>query len=135
DLDGRYSIAVPEGSTLVFSFIGFERQSIEVSGRSVIDVTLNEDISSLDEVVVIGYGTQERKDISTAISSVSSEELKDRPASNFAQSIQGKMAGVRITNNNTAPGGGSNIVIRGVSSINASNSPLIVIDGFPIKDG
>jgi TonB-linked SusC/RagA family outer membrane protein len=135
DIDGRYSIVVPEGGSLVFSFIGFERELVEVGGRSVINVTLNEDMASLDEVVVIGYGTQERRDISTSIASVSSEDLKDRPATNFAQSIQGKMAGVRITNNNTAPGGGSNIVIRGVSSINASNSPLIVIDGFPIKDG
>jgi len=135
DLDGRYSMVVPEGAILVYSFIGFERQTVSIGGRSVIDITLMEDISSLDEVVVIGYGTQERRDISTSISSVSSEDLKDRPASNFTQSIQGKMAGVRISNNNTAPGGGSNIVIRGVSSINASNSPLIVIDGFPIKDG
>lgn len=135
DLDGRYSLSVPEGSTLVFSFIGFTRQNVVVGGRSIIDITLEEELSSLDEVVVIGYGTQERRDISTAISSVSSEDLKDRPNSNFAQSIQGKMAGVRVSNNNTAPGGGSNIVIRGVSSINASNSPLIVIDGFPIKDG
>lgn len=135
DIDGKYTITVPEGGSLVFSFIGFERQVIEVGSRSVIDVTLQEDTASLDEVVVIGYGTQERRDISTSIASVSSEDLKDRPSTNFAQSIQGKMAGVRITNNNTAPGGGSNIVIRGVSSINASNSPLIVIDGFPIKDG
>src|SRR5690606_1466575 len=135
DLDGRYTINAPDGGVLVFSFIGFERQAIEVGGKSIINVTLNEDTASLDEVVVIGYGTQERRDISTSIASVSSEDLKDRPSTNFAQSIQGKMAGVRITNNNTAPGGGSNIVIRGVSSINASNSPLIVIDGFPIKDG
>ncbi|MEX2594228.1 MAG: SusC/RagA family TonB-linked outer membrane protein, partial [Anditalea sp.] len=135
DLDGNYSITVPEGSSLVFSFIGFERQTVVVGNKSTIDVTLNEELASLDEIVVIGYGSQERKDISTAISSVSSEDLKDRANSNFAQSIQGKMAGVRVTNNNTAPGGGSNIVIRGVSSINASNSPLIVIDGFPIKEG
>lgn len=135
DLDGRYTISAPEGATLVFSFIGFERQAVPIGGKSLINITLNEDISSLDEVVVIGYGTQERRDISTSISSVSSEDLKDRPSTNFAQSIQGKMAGVRISNNNTAPGGGSNIVIRGVSSINASNSPLIVIDGFPMKDG
>ncbi|HLT05906.1 MAG TPA: TonB-dependent receptor [Cyclobacteriaceae bacterium] len=135
DLDGRYTINAPDGGVLVFSFIGFERQAIEVGGKSIINVTLNEDTASLDEVVVIGYGTQERRDISTSIASVSSEDLKDRPSTNFAQSIQGKMAGVRIANNNTAPGGGSNIVIRGVSSINASNSPLIVIDGFPIKDG
>lgn len=135
DIDGSYSMTVPENATLVFSFIGFEKQSVAIGGRSILNVTLNENVSALEEVVVIGYGTQERKDISTAISSASAEDLKDRPSSNFAQSLQGKMAGVRISNNNSAPGGGSNIVIRGVSSINASNSPLIVIDGFPIKDG
>ena len=135
DLDGFYTITVPEGSSLVFSFIGFEKQTIVVGNQSNINITLNEELAGLDEVVVIGYGTQERRDISSAISSVSSDDLKDRPNANFAQSIQGRMAGVRVSNNNTAPGGGSNIVIRGVSSINASNSPLIVIDGFPIKDG
>lgn len=135
DIDGSYSMSVPENATLVFSFIGFEKQSIAVGSRTILNVTLKENISALEEVVVIGYGTQERKDISTAISSASAEDLKDRPSSNFVQSLQGKMPGVRISNNNSAPGGGSNIVIRGVSSINASNSPLIVIDGFPIKDG
>lgn len=135
DIDGSYSMSVPENATLVFSFIGFEKQTISIGSRAILNVTLKENISALEEVVVIGYGTQERKDISTAISSASAEDLKDRPSSNFAQSLQGKMPGVRISNNNSAPGGGSNIVIRGVSSINASNSPLIVIDGFPIKDG
>ncbi|MDO6436172.1 TonB-dependent receptor [Cyclobacterium sp. 1_MG-2023] len=135
DIDGSYSMSVPENATLVFSFIGFEKQTIAIGSRTILNVTLKENISALEEVVVIGYGTQERKDISTAISSASAEDLKDRPSSNFVQSLQGKMPGVRISNNNSAPGGGSNIVIRGVSSINASNSPLIVIDGFPIKDG
>lgn len=135
DVGGRYSLSVGSGTSLVFSFIGFERQTIAVNGRGVIDVTLKEEVTALDEVVVIGYGTQERKDISTAITSASAQDLKDRPATNFAQSLQGKLSGVRITNTNAAPGGGSNIVIRGVSSINASNSPLIVIDGFPLKDG
>lgn len=135
DVGGKYSISVPEGSSLVFSFIGFERQTVAVNGQSVINITLNEELMALDEVVVIGYGTQERKDISTAITSASAEDLQDRPSANFAQSLQGKLAGVRISNNNAAPGGGSNIVIRGVSSINADNSPLIVIDGFPLKDG
>ena len=86
--------------------------------------------SGIEEVVAIGYGAQKKRDISTSISSVSSEDLKDRPNSNFAQAISGKMAGVRISNTNAAPGGGTNIVIRGVSSIYASSSPLVVIDGF-----
>lgn len=136
DVEGNYGINIPnEDDVLVFSSIGYGTQEIAVNGRTTLNVTLEEDVQSLEEVVVIGYGKQERRDVSTAISSVSSKDIKDMPVSNFSQAIAGKMAGVRIANNNSAPGGGANITIRGVSSINASNSPLIVIDGFPIKAG
>ncbi|MEQ9439220.1 MAG: TonB-dependent receptor [Cyclobacteriaceae bacterium] len=135
-VDGSYNISVAnEDAILVFSSIGYLTLEEAVNGRSAMNVTLEEDVQSLDEVVVIGYGKQERRDVSTAIASATAEDLKDMPVSDFSQAIAGKMAGVRISNNNSAPGGGSNIVIRGVSSINASNSPLIVIDGFPIKPG
>ncbi len=136
DIDGNYSITgISSGTVLQFSFVGMKTKEISVGGQSTINVTLEESTIGIEEVVAVGYGVQKKRDISTAISSVSSEELKDKPVSNFAQAISGKMAGVRISNTNAAPGGGSNIVIRGVSSINASNSPLIVIDGFPMKDG
>ena len=136
DLDGNYSMTgVSNGNVLLFSFVGMNTKEVTVGNQSVINVTLEESTIGIEEVVAIGYGAQKKRDISTSISSVSSDDLKDKPNSNFAQAISGKMAGVRISNTNAAPGGGSNIVIRGVSSINASNSPLVVIDGFPMKDG
>ena len=126
---------LPKGSTLVFSFIGMQLQEIEVGNKNVINVTLIEESIGLDEVIVIGYGTQKKRDVSTSISSVSAENLKDKPVASFTQAIQGQMAGIRIMNSNNAPGGGTNIIIRGLTSFNASNNPLIVIDGFPLKDG
>ncbi len=136
DLDGNYSMTgVSNGNVLLFSFVGMNTKEVTIGNQSVINVTLEESTIGIEEVVAIGYGAQKKRDISTSISSVSSDDLKDKPNSNFAQAISGKMAGVRISNTNAAPGGGSNIVIRGVSSINASNSPLVVIDGFPMKDG
>jgi len=136
DNNGNFTLSnVPENSTLQFSFVGMKSQEVVVGSKTTINVSLADETIGIDEVVAIGYGAQKKRDISTAISSVSAEDLKDQPVSNFAQAITGKMAGVRISNTNAAPGGGSNIVIRGVSSINASNSPLVVIDGFPMKDG
>ncbi|NEW83969.1 MAG: TonB-dependent receptor [Mariniphaga sp.] len=136
DTYGVYNLSnIPENATLQFSFVGMKMQEIAVGGKTTINVTLDDETIGIEEVVAVGYGVQKKRDISTAISSVSAESLKDQPVSNFAQAITGKMAGVRISNSNAAPGGGTNIVIRGVSSINASNSPLIVIDGFPMKDG
>lgn len=136
DQDGNYTITgITNGTVLQFSFVGMNTKDVPVGNQSVINVILEENTIGIEEVVAIGYGAQKKRDISTAISSVSSDDLKDKPVSNFAQAISGKMAGVRISNTNAAPGGGTNIVIRGVSSINASNSPLVVIDGFPMKDG
>ena len=136
DADGKYTLNdLPKGSTLIFSFVGMQTQEIEVGDKILINVILLEENIGLDEVVVIGYGTQKKRDISTSISSVSTQNLKDKPVASFSQAISGQMAGVRILNNNNAPGGGTNIIIRGVTSINASNNPLIVIDGFPLKDG
>ncbi|MBV5311941.1 MAG: TonB-dependent receptor [Prolixibacteraceae bacterium] len=136
DQDGNYSITdVTNSTVLQFSFVGMNTKDVAVGNQSIVNITLEENTIGIEEVVAIGYGAQKKRDISTAISSVSSDDLKDKPVSNFAQAISGKMAGVRISNTNAAPGGGTNIVIRGVSSINASNSPLVVIDGFPMKDG
>jgi TonB-dependent starch-binding outer membrane protein SusC len=136
DVRGNFTLNnVPNGSVLVFSFIGMQSQEIAVGNKTMINVTLLEESVGLDEVIVIGYGTQKKRDVSTAISSVTMENLKDKPVATFTQAMSGQMAGVRILNSNNAPGGGTNIRIRGVSSINASNDPLIVIDGFPLKDG
>jgi TonB-dependent SusC/RagA subfamily outer membrane receptor len=136
DLSGKYTIEIPQGAkSLTFSFIGMKSQEIIIGASTQINVTLVESAVGLEEVVVIGYGTMKKRDVSTAIFSVSSDNLKDKPVSNFAQAITGNMAGVRITTTNAAPGGGSQISIRGIGSINAATSPLFVIDGFPLKDG
>ncbi len=136
DASGKYVLNnVPADATLVFSFVGMTSQEIILGGRTQVEVVLQEEAVGLEEVIVIGYGIQKKRDVSTSISSVSSKDLKDKPVSSFTQAISGQMAGVRILNSNNAPGGGSNIVIRGMTSINASNDPLIVIDGFPLKDG
>lgn len=132
DLDGNYTLSVPEGSTLVFSFIGFVTQSIAVGDRSVIDVTLIEDMASLDEVVVVGYGTQIQREVTGSVATLEAKQLEDQPVGQFAQKIQGRIAGVQINQASGTPGSGMAIRIRGAASINAGNSPLYVVDGFPI---
>src|SRR5690606_34585028 len=97
------TLSVPEGSTLVFSFIGFEPQSIAVGGRSVIDVVLNENLASLDEVVVVGYGVQRKSDVTGSISVVSGEDLLTRPAFNALEGLKGKASGVNIFTNTGNP--------------------------------
>src|SRR5690554_3826396 len=98
DLDGGYSLSVPEGSTLVFSFIGFETQSVSVGERSVIDVVLSEDMASLDEVVVVGYGTVKKSDLTGSVSTIKAEKLLDRPSVNVGQALAGKLPGVEVFN-------------------------------------
>ena len=136
DADGKYTLTnLPTGSILVFSFMGMQTQDIEIGNRSTINVIMLEESIGLEEVVVIGYGTQKKRDVSTSIASVTADNLKDRPVASFQQAMSGQLAGVRILTSNNAPGGGSIIRVRGVNSINATNDPLIVIDGFPLKDG
>src|SRR5690554_47127 len=135
DLDGRYALTVPEGSTLVFSFIGFETQTIAIGGRSVIDVTLAEDMTSLDEVVVVGYGTQRKIETTGSIASVNADELTQTPIANIAQGIQARVPGVQITQNSGAPGGNISVRIRGTNSISGTSEPLYIIDGVQISNG
>jgi len=135
DVNGNFSLTVPEeGSVLVFSFIGYERQEFPVSGQTTINVTLNQDAQKLDEVVIVGYGTQKKSDITGAVTSVTSEDFVQGQVTTPEQLIQGKVAGVQITSNSGAPGSGSRIRIRGGASLNASNDPLIVIDGVPVSN-
>ncbi|MEX0884692.1 MAG: SusC/RagA family TonB-linked outer membrane protein, partial [Cyclobacteriaceae bacterium] len=131
DLDGAYSISVPEGATLVFSFIGFESQRIDVGDQSVIDITMTEDMSSLDEVVVVGFGTQKKSDITGSISSLSAKDLGNSTFSNVMEQAQGRLAGVDIIRTNGTPGSDVQIRVRGNRSISAGNDPLFVIDGIP----
>jgi TonB-linked SusC/RagA family outer membrane protein len=128
DLEGRYSLTVPEGSTLVFSFIGFESQRIPVENQSEINVTLLEDMASLDEVVVVGYGTQKRVNLTGAVSQVSSEVLANRPITNLGQGLQGMVPNLNVNVNSGAPGRGATFNIRGTTSINGGD-PLILVDG------
>ncbi len=135
DLDGRYSLSVPEGSVLVFSFIGYESQRVELGGQSIINVTLKEDMASLEEVVVVGYGTQQKSHLTGSVGSLEmDQELSSRPIVEFGQALYGKIAGVQVINNNGRPGGSSTIQIRGINSISANSSPLIVIDGIPLPN-
>lgn len=131
DIDGNYSLSVPEGSTLVFSFIGFETQRIAVGAQSVIDVIMTEDIAALEEVVVVGYGTVEKRDLTTAVTTMQEKDLIQGAVSPL-MAIQGKVPGLTIASSNgTDPNASLSVQLRGINSINASQGPLIVIDGVP----
>lgn len=129
--DGGFSIRVNDpNAVLVFSFIGFKSQEVPVNGRSVIDVILQQDATSLEEVVVVGYGTQKRKDVTGSVASIDAETIRSRPITSAAEAIQGRVPGVQVMNNSAAPGGNVSIRIRGSNSISATNEPLYVIDGI-----
>ncbi len=132
NVQGNYSINIPDqGGILIISSIGYISVEIPVNNRSVVDVALVEDVKALEEVVVVGYGTINRANITTAVSTVKGEEILERPtAINIAQGLAGKVAGVNIMTNSGKPGGAPAIKIRGVGSINTSSSPLFVIDGI-----
>ncbi|MCH7398107.1 TonB-dependent receptor [Belliella sp. DSM 107340] len=133
NIDGEFEInVVDENSVLVFSFIGFTNVELRVGSQSTINVKLDQSISGLEEVVVTGYGTQSRKDITGAVASVSSDDLLSMPATTFAQQLQGRAAGVTVVNDAT-PGGGATVRIRGFGTIN-NNDPLYVIDGVPTQN-
>jgi hypothetical protein len=132
DGNGNYSLSVSEGASLVFSSIGFLTQEIIVGNKSVIDISMETDIQQLEELVVVGYGTQKKSDLTGAVGSLSGETLNSQPITSVEQGLQGRMAGVNVTNNSSAPGGGISIKIRGTTSILNGSEPLYVIDGFPV---
>ncbi len=133
DFDGNYAIDnVSSDAVLVFSFIGFTSQEVPVGGRSVINVELQVDAEALDEVVVIGYGTTTVKDATGSVSSVTSDDFNGGVISSPEQLIQGKTAGVQITQTSGEPGAGINIRIRGTTSVRSNNNPLFVVDGVPL---
>ncbi|MCX2473041.1 TonB-dependent receptor [Pedobacter sp. MC2016-05] len=131
--DGSFTINAPENETaLIVSFIGYPSQEIEIkSGVSVYNITLTPDSKNLNEVVVIGYGTQKRRDVTGSVVSLSGSAIKEVPVANIQQALQGRMAGVEVQSVGTRPGAGAQIRIRGERSINASNDPLFVVDGIP----
>ncbi len=133
DADGKYSIVFQnENSIIIFSFIGYLSEEESVSGRSVIDITMVPDIQTLSEVVVVGYGQQNKKDITGSVTQIKAEEIADQPVAQFAQKLQGRIAGVQINQTTGIPGQGMTIRVRGSASVNAGNNPLFVVDGFPI---
>ncbi|MBR2265722.1 MAG: SusC/RagA family TonB-linked outer membrane protein, partial [Paludibacteraceae bacterium] len=135
DLDGQFTLEVSsKDAVLVFSYVGMRTKEEKLNGRSELAVTLLEDDKVLEEVVVIGYGTAKRKDITTAVSSVSTEDLEKIPITSAAQAMQGKAAGVTVIKPNGQPGTGMVVRVRGTTSMNASNDPLYVVDGVPMID-
>lgn len=133
---GEYSLTVPsEQDTLVFSFVGFVTQEVPVDGRSTVDVSLMPDVQQLEDVVVVGYGTQQQDETSGSITSVSEEDFNQGVMTSPEQLLQGRAAGVQITPASGEPGSGANIRIRGTSSVRSGNNPLIVVDGVPLSGG
>ncbi len=130
DFDGNYTISASEGAVLEFRYLGYIAQSVQVGVATTIDIVLQEDVSLLDEVVVIGYGTSTKKDLVSSVSSVKSDVLENQPVARVDQALQGRATGVEVTSNNGTPGSGATIRIRGNSSINGNNDPLFVVDGF-----
>lgn len=135
DVDGTYQIDVPgPDAVLVFSFVGYQTREIEVGNQEVIDVTLQEQVGQLDEVVVTGYGTQERRQITGAQSSVDVSEANVGEVASPQDLLNGRVSGVSIISNSGEPGAGQRIRVRGTKSLSASSDPLIVMDGVPISD-
>ena len=133
DADGTYSLNVPAGASLEYSCIGYATQVIPVADKTVIDVILREDAEFLEETVVIGYGVQRKSDLTGSVASVRSEELMDRSTSDAAAALQGKAAGVQVFNDSGAPGEGSSIRVRGISSNSGSGlGPLLIVDGLKV---
>ena len=132
DFDGNYSIEVGIGQTLEFSYIGYTSQVVKVSKAGRVDVRLSEDTSTLEQVVVVGYGTMKRSDLTGAVSSIDEKAIKQGVNTNIEQAMQGRVAGVQVTQNSGAPGGGISVQIRGVNSLSA-NEPLYIIDGIAVS--
>lgn len=136
DFDGNYTISnIPSDGILVFSYLGYSSQDIAVNGSSSINVLLEASATSLEEVVVVGYGTMKRSDLTGSISSIKGDALEDQPFVGIDQALQGKISGITVTQNSGAPGGGVSIRVRGITSLTGSNEPLYVVDGVPIDGG
>jgi len=135
DFDGNYTLdGVPSDGTLVFSYIGYATQQVAVNGRTTIDIALQEDAQALDEVVIIGYGTTTVDDATGSVSAVTAEDFNTGVISSPEQLIQGKTAGVQITQSSGEPGAGIDFRIRGTNSVRSNNNPLFVVDGVPLAN-
>ena len=133
DINGAYSLSVAADGQLVFSYIGYLSQTIAINGRSVINVTMEEDVRELEAVVKIGYGTVRKRDLTGAVASIPGKEIATIPVANAAQALQGKLPGVNVVSQDGRPDASISIRVRGGGSISQSNEPLYVVDGFPVS--
>jgi TonB-linked SusC/RagA family outer membrane protein len=135
DINGKFTLSAATGSLLIIRYVGYKEQQVTVLNANPITVTLGSSSQNLKEIVVVSYGTQNKREVTGAISQIKVSEVKDMPVSNIGQKLQGKLAGVQINQNSGTPGAEMSFRIRGAASINAGNGPLIVIDGFPSRSG
>lgn len=132
DAEGRFQLTAAPNATLQVSFIGYQTRSVAVGSRTELTISLATDASNLSEVVVVGYGTQKRRDLTGSVGSVSAQAIKEMPITSAEQGLQGRLAGVQVIQSNSAPGGAISIRVRGGNSVLGGNEPLYVIDGFPV---
>ncbi|MCP4313842.1 MAG: TonB-dependent receptor [Bacteroidetes bacterium] len=133
NLDGQYNLTVPDGNSIIeFTYVGYLKQEIGVGNQTEINVTLQEDVLGLEEVVVIGYGTTRKMDVTGAVATLSGDDIAEIPTPNFEEGMQGKIPGLEMKRTSAEPGGGISVKIRGTNSLLGNNEPLFVIDGFPM---
>lgn len=135
DTDGMYRLVVPNGATLSISFVGYKTQEIVYAGQPRIDITLEEESKELSEIVVMGYSSVQKRDISGSVVSIKAEDFKEISLNGIDQALQGKAPGVQVVQSSGTPGGGISVRIRGSTSISASNRPLFIVDGVPVETG
>lgn len=134
DMDGNFTIEVPSAdAVLEISYMGLLTQEVKVGSQTVINVQLTTDVKALDEVVIVAYGTQNRRNVTGSVQTVNANDIKDQPVPQLTQKLQGKLAGVQITQNTGIPGQGMTVRIRGAASISSGSDPLYVVDGFPLQ--
>ena len=133
DIDGKYSIETAKGTALVYNFIGYKDQVVTVREKSVINVTLEPDRTVLDEVVVVGYGTMKKSDLTGSVSSVNSKAIEVFKTGSVMEALGGQVAGVNVVSADGTPGGSFDIKIRGIGTVNGDSSPLYIVDGFEVE--
>ncbi len=132
DFDGNFNLTVNTGEIIVFSYVGFKTKEVKIGNSNTYNIILEEESTALDEIVVVGYGTRKKSDIISSVTTVKSEDLNRVPSSDIGDMLKGQAAGVFITPGDSGPGSSSNILIRGQSSINGGNNPIVIVDGVPV---
>ena len=134
DFDGKFTLKVDEKATLKVSYIGYETQTLSVAGKTEFNIILKEDATTLEDVVVIGYGSVKKRNLTAAVAKMDDKGIKDRPLARAEQALQGQLAGVTVRTINAEPGADQTIRVRGAASVNASSDPLYVVDGVPMDN-